>query len=205
MRRQFRLLIIAISVCIIIFGGLAAVNNYNSIRSIQTQIKRLEDERKQLEDKSIHQKKQLDDQKKLEKQLRRQIEVLKVAKSERERKKLAILSTPVAAAAVPNTQIVSGWHYDCKGQSAAVYEAVRQLGLAGEWRYIDFIFSHESCHDPGRLNSSGCAGLGQACPGSKLPCGPNDISCQVRWFHGYAQNKGGWAASYAFWISHGWW
>lgn len=103
------------------------------------------------------------------------------------------------------TSSSSGWHRDCRPQEAAVRAAVDKLGLSGNWTYIRYIFSHESCLDPGRLNSTGCRGLGQACPGSKLPCGPNEITCQVKWFNNYAIAKGGWAASYKIWLSQHWW
>lgn len=99
----------------------------------------------------------------------------------------------------------SGWHRECRSRTAEVKAEVERQGLGQYWTYINFIFSHESCNDPGRLNAGGCRGLGQACPGSKLPCGPEDIACQVKWFNGYAQGKGGWAASYNFWLANNWW
>lgn len=100
----------------------------------------------------------------------------------------------------------SGWHRDCRSQRDAVKDAVFALGLGKDWQYIDYIFSHESCHDPGRLNHVGCRGLGQACPGSKLPCGPNDIRCQVKWFDGYARNRyGSWRNAHSAWLSKSWW
>lgn len=105
-----------------------------------------------------------------------------------------------AQPAAPSASISGAFHYDCRPQKAAVKAAVDRQGLSKDWFYIDYIFSHESCHDPGRLNPTGCAGLGQACPGSKLPCGANDVDCQVRYFHGYAMGRyKSWSAAYAFW------
>lgn len=109
----------------------------------------------------------------------------------------------------PKPPVDDGWHYDCRPQRDAVYQAVLDLGLGDQWTYIDYIFSHESCHDPGRLNSGGCAGLGQRCPGSTLRnvCGANDIHCQVRHFNDYAMRAHGgtWASNYAFWLANSWW
>lgn len=67
-----------------------------------------------------------------------------------------------------------------------------------------FIYTKESGCDPNRWSSNGCYGLGQACPGSKLPCGA-DFVCQDAWFTAYAQRYGGWEGAYAFWLSHHWW
>lgn len=68
-----------------------------------------------------------------------------------------------------------------------------------------FIYQHESGNDPTSVNSIGCRGLGQACPGSKLPCG-DDYACQDAYFTQYAmQRYGSWEAAYQFWILHNWW
>lgn len=69
-----------------------------------------------------------------------------------------------------------------------------------------FIFQKESGCRPQAVNGSGCAGLGQACPGSKLPCSLNDGVCQAKYFDGYAKSRyGSWSAALAFWQSHRWW
>jgi uncharacterized protein YabE (DUF348 family) len=79
----------------------------------------------------------------------------------------------------------------------------------GEYNSADFIISHESGWNPRSLNGSGCAGLGQACPGSKLasacPNWQNDPVCQLRFFTRYASRYGGWNGSAAFWRGHGYW
>lgn len=67
-----------------------------------------------------------------------------------------------------------------------------------------YIYMHESGCDPSRWSSNGCFGLGQACPGSKLPCGA-DFTCQDAWFTAYASRYGGWEGALAFWQSHHWW
>lgn len=71
--------------------------------------------------------------------------------------------------------------------------------------YKDFIYSKESGCNPAAVNSIGCRGIGQACPGSKLPCGA-DFACQDAWFSNYAiQRYGSWEAAYSFWVNHHWW
>jgi hypothetical protein len=80
---------------------------------------------------------------------------------------------------------------------------------SGDYGYVNFVISHESGWNPASLNSSGCAGLGQACPGSKLaaacPGWQNNPVCQLRYFTGYASRYGGWGGSYNFWVSHHYW
>ena len=68
-----------------------------------------------------------------------------------------------------------------------------------------FIYQHESGNNPNAVNSIGCRGLGQACPGSKLPCGA-DYACQDAWFTNYAMTRyGSWEAAYQFWVQNHWW
>lgn len=79
----------------------------------------------------------------------------------------------------------------------------------GEYNSADFVISHESGWNPRSLNGSGCAGLGQACPGSKLaaacPGWQNDPVCQLRFFTGYASKYGGWNGAASYWRGHGYW
>lgn len=71
--------------------------------------------------------------------------------------------------------------------------------------YKDFIYYKESTCNPDSVNSIGCRGIGQACPGTKLPCG-NDFACQDAWFSNYAiQRYGSWEAAYNFWLRNNWW
>lgn len=63
-----------------------------------------------------------------------------------------------------------------------------------------FIYCHESGNDPTATNSGGCRGLGQACPGSKLPCTDHDYACQDAYFTNYMKNRyGTWEAAKAHW------
>lgn len=74
---------------------------------------------------------------------------------------------------------------------------------------VNLIFSGESGWRPGATNASGCAGLGQACPGSKLaavcPNWRTDPVCQTKFFAGYAQRYGGWQGAAAVWQRQHWW
>ncbi len=72
-------------------------------------------------------------------------------------------------------------------------------------QYKDFIYMKESGCNPSAVNSIGCRGIGQACPGSKLPCGA-DFACQDAYFSNYAiQRYGSWEAAYSFWLRNSWW
>lgn len=72
-----------------------------------------------------------------------------------------------------------------------------------------YIYMHESGNNPARYNSSGCLGLGQACPASKLlaVCPViTDYACQDAFFTNYALARyGSWEAALAFWQAHRWW
>ena len=71
--------------------------------------------------------------------------------------------------------------------------------------YKDFIYHHESGNRTTAVNSLGCRGIGQACPGTKLPCG-DDYACQDAWFTNYAmQRYGSWENAYNFWVANRWW
>lgn len=75
---------------------------------------------------------------------------------------------------------------------------------------VDFIIGRESGWRPNAMNAGGCAGLGQACPGSKLanvcPEWQIDPVCQLKFFNGYAVNRyGSWNEAYNFWQINHWW
>lgn len=82
-------------------------------------------------------------------------------------------------------------------------------GIAsGDYAYANYVVSRESNWNPNSRNASGCLGLGQACPGSKLTAAcPNlDPVCQLKFFSGYANGRyGGWGGAYNFWLSHHYW
>lgn len=78
-------------------------------------------------------------------------------------------------------------------------------GCVPDNKYASFIYMKESGCDPSAVNPSGCRGLGQACPGDKLPC-TADFACQHAWFTQYANDRyGGWEQAYNAWQNQGWW
>lgn len=78
-------------------------------------------------------------------------------------------------------------------------------GGCGDNEYARYIYMKESGCRTDALNSIGCRGIGQACPGHKLPCGA-DYACQNAWFTNYAQTRyNGWKGAYDFWIINHWW
>ena len=89
-------------------------------------------------------------------------------------------------------------------------EWMRAAGISeADFNAVDFVIGHESGWRPGALNAGGCAGLGQACPGSELaavcPSWQTDPVCQLKFFSGYAGRYGGWQGALNAWNSKGWW
>lgn len=85
-----------------------------------------------------------------------------------------------------------------------------QAGISSaDYGYVNYIISRESNWNPASINSIGCAGLGQACPGSKLAdactAWQNNPVCQLQYFTGYAGRYGGWAGAYSHWVTYHWW
>ena len=75
----------------------------------------------------------------------------------------------------------------------------------GDNEYANYIYMHESNCSTRAINSIGCRGIGQSCPGDKLPCG-DDYVCQNEWFTNYALTRyGSWEAAYNFWRQNFWW
>lgn len=107
-----------------------------------------------------------------------------------------------------------------QAQSAVKTAVVGQTAYAAGGGYMTgcgdnadaaFIYGMESggrvpgrCN-PGAVNEIGCRGIGQACPGGKLPCGA-DYACQNAFFTKYAMDRyGSWANAKAFWLANNWW
>lgn len=75
----------------------------------------------------------------------------------------------------------------------------------GDNQYKQYIYQKESGCSTTSVNSIGCRGLGQACPGTKMPCG-DDFGCQDAYFSDYAISRyGSWQNAYNWWVSHHWW
>jgi uncharacterized protein YabE (DUF348 family) len=93
------------------------------------------------------------------------------------------------------------------GDKAAL---MSQAGIsANEYYAVDYIISHESGWKPGSVSGSGCAGLGQSCPGTKImnacPNWSENAVCQLQYYTKYAQKYGGWEKAYFVWQTQGWW
>lgn len=85
-------------------------------------------------------------------------------------------------------------------QTQQVYAAAANCGTPKACIYMK-----ESGNNPAAVNSIGCRGIGQACPGTKLPCGA-DYACQDAWFTNYAITRyGSWDAAWVFWQANKWW
>jgi len=89
---------------------------------------------------------------------------------------------------------------------AAAAPTVGSVGNCGDNMYKQYIYQHESGCVTDKWNSSGCYGIGQACPASKIAhCGA-DFACQDAWFTNYAVTRyGSWAGAYNFWVNNHWW
>lgn len=117
-----------------------------------------------------------------------------------------VIQSVVVLDPVP-TIIARGTHVDVTGDKTSWMAAA---GISsGDYGYVNYVISHESGWNPASLSGSGCAGLGQACPGSKLaaacPGWQNNPVCQLQFFSSYAGRYGGWAGAYQHKVSYGWW
>lgn len=83
---------------------------------------------------------------------------------------------------------------------------LKAVSGCGDNYYANYIYMHESGCRTDAVNSKGCRGIGQACPGSKLPCSNSDYACQNAFFTKYAMDRyGSWQRAYEVWQSQRWW
>lgn len=78
----------------------------------------------------------------------------------------------------------------------------------GDNDYARYIYSKESGCRLNARSASGCLGLGQACPGTKLlnACPDLNYTCQNAFFTNYAISRyGSWENAYNEWLRKGWW
>jgi uncharacterized protein YabE (DUF348 family) len=118
----------------------------------------------------------------------------------------AVIQQVVTLEPVPKI-IARGSTVDISGNKTSLMAAA---GISSDdYGAVNYIISRESNWNPASVNGSGCAGLGQACPGGKLaaacPVWQVDAVCQLSYFTGYANRYGGWDGAYNHWISYGWW
>lgn len=71
----------------------------------------------------------------------------------------------------------------------------------GDNSYAHDIYMNESGCNTTRMNSIGCIGIGQSCPGSVIvaACPNLDYACENVFYTNYANAYGGWAAADTFW------
>lgn len=164
------------------------------VKSLNTELDQLnlkyDDLNQQLEkanqDKDLNKQKvnELQDQKKKLEEEKKRLEQELQAKAEA-KTKLAQASTQVVNTVTGTQTAYAASGIDCNNQTTAKA----------------FIYCHESGNDPTSVNAYGCRGLGQACPGTKLPCG-EDYACQDEYFTNYMlQRYHTWEAAKAFWLA----
>ena len=197
---KIKLLIVAISALIISFGGIAALDNYREVKRTQSQIEhlegeyqRLESEKHELQQQTDSKQKEIEQKEQTEKELREEIEKLKVVKAERERQRLALLASQKASAAPSRS-----FGGNCDTWIAAA--GISDLSNARE------LIGRESGCDPYARNSkSGACGVAQELPCGKSGCSLGDGACQVRWMNGYVVGRyGSWAGAVAFHNANNW-
>ena len=127
-------------------------------------------------------KEQLDaDKARLEAELQSKIQRKEAERVAIENRRKEIVNT---ATLTQTASASAGGSIDCKNQTTAKA----------------FIYCHESGNRPNAVNAGGCRGLGQACPGSKLPCSSTDYACQDAWFTDYMKKRyGTWERAKAHW------
>lgn len=207
LKKKFKWLILASSAFIISFGGIAAFDNYQQIKSTQAEIQHLETERQQLHEQQeqlknqntekqeeLDQKsQQIEDLKNNEEKLKQEIERLKVAKAERERKRLALLASQKASAAP-----AASFGGNCDSWIAAA-------GISDTGNARELIRRESGCDPYARNPSSGACGVAQELPCGKSGCSIGDGACQVHWMNSYVISRyGSWSAAVAFHNANNW-
>ena len=141
--------------------------------------------------------KAIENEKKTSESLKHQIEQKRLQREQAERQRVQLAQAVTAEKPTQTTRTAP------TGQGA--------MSGCGDNQYAAYIYGQESggrvtgnCN-PSAVNAGGCRGIGQACPGGKLPCGA-DYACQNAWFNNYAiERYGSWAVAYNFHKANGWW
>jgi hypothetical protein len=191
---------VILAVALILFIGVGVssiVKHDNKLKFKEIEIKDTSLKLKQLEQKyDVELKQNTVDTKKVEELEKEKEELKKQLGAKQEAKRIADAQAQEAATRLANTVTQTNVAYAAPTGPVA--------GCSGD-PDADFIYAHESGCNPSSVNSIGCRGIGQACPGSKLPCGA-DFACQHAYFTNYAVSRyGSWSAARAFWLQHSWW
>lgn len=107
----------------------------------------------------------------------------------------------------PPTPVVSATSTPSVAPAASPAVVAAPVSQSEAW-YKAWIYNEESGNNPAAENSSGCLGLGQACPGLKLltVCPLLDYACEDNFFTQYMLSRyGSWEAAYEFHLANGWW
>jgi hypothetical protein len=191
-----RLLKILSVLTVILFVGLAIHYTVKQKQTLQFKTIELKSKEAQLIELNQKYDEVLKLQTKSETEKQQQLEKIKQLESDRER-----LQRELQAKA--NKYLADSQKLNTAALNAPKVSAAGSCNTGNP--YKDFIYMKESGCRTTAVNSIGCRGLGQACPGSKLPCG-DDFACQDAWFSNYAITRyGSWESAYNFWLSHRWW
>lgn len=190
--------VVILGFSILAIHGIVSTQNKMQLRDVQlksssTQLKSLQLQYEVLD-------KNLDNQLKQKDVNQEKVQQLQDEKSklEQEKQSLEVQLQAKLNAKSKTSQVASSLLSAGQGTAGAVEGC-------GDNEMARYIYMHESGCNPSATNAGGCRGIGQACPGSKLPCGA-DYVCQNAYFTNYAnQRYGGWAGAYEFWLSHHWW
>lgn len=191
------------SALIISTGVSAALDNYRELRSTQQQIRQLEiektrlhNETQDLQKKNTQSQQEIDQHKKTEEDLKKQIEDLQARKAEQSR--LAALSlSQQAYAQSPKARAVA-----VNGTCA---DWIAAAGIQDVSNALELIGRESGCNPNAMNSSSGACGVAQELPCGKSGCSLGDGACQVRWMNGYVIGRyGSWSAAVAFHNAHNW-
>lgn len=159
-------------------------------QEIQVKTQRANELQKQLEDAhgDLQKLKNIEEE---NKKLQEDIKALQAVKAEKAR--IASLKQKSLAEKAVNTLTGTKTAYAATGDSSIDCKSISNAKA--------FIYCKESGNSTAAINGGGCRGLGQACPGTKLPCG-NDYACQDAYFTNYMKQRyGSWEKAKAFWLA----
>lgn len=191
------------SALIIASGVQAALNNYQQVKQIQQDTIRLQKEKdhvhselEKLQQKNTQDQQQIEQQKKTEEDLKKQIQELSAAKAEKAR--LAALSVSAQAyAETPKARAVA--------VNGTCTDWIAAAGITDVANALELIGRESGCNPNAMNSSSGACGVAQELPCGKSGCSLGDGACQVRWMNSYVTGRyGSWSAAVAWHNAHNW-
>jgi hypothetical protein len=99
---------------------------------------------------------------------------------------------------------------EAQATPAPVPQVSGAVANCGDNAQAHYIYMHESGCRLDAVNSIGCIGIGQSCPGGSglardCPDWRTNYACQNAHFTRYANRYGGWQGAYNAWLSKHWW